>query len=112
MQTQSVNPEELFTSAIKDLGGAMHRREFHSAFSRLEEAANAGHVEALYELAVRTERFNENKEPSFNWCLKAAELGHPKAQKHVATMYRKGIGTPVNTSQADYWRHKADSPSH
>jgi TPR repeat protein len=112
MQTSPVNAEKLFQDAVSELAGAMHRREFHAAFTKLEEASKAGHIEALYQLAVGTETFNQNLEPSFNWCLQAAETGHKLAQEHIAEMYEKGRGTPKDTAKAVYWRQRAASNSH
>ncbi len=113
-QAATLPPEELYRQAISALGGAMHRRDYHAAFAMLQEAGETGHADALYELAVRTERFNEdpkNLVHSFNWCLKAAQLGHTKAQRHVANMYHRGHGTPRDTTQARYWRTRAAQPA-
>lgn len=107
--------EELFTKAMKDLGGAMHLRDFHKAFYILEALGKSGHAEAYYQLAVYTERVLQdeaNLKHSFNWALQAAQLGHVEAQFHVAQMFLQGRGTLQDQSQATEWHEIAMENSH
>ena len=46
-------------------------------------------------------------EEEFRAVKQAAENGNISAMEKLAEFYEKGIGTPVDSKAADYWRNKA-----
>ena len=76
------------------------------------KAAEQGHVEAQYKLAMKyTSDFNMTREDkmktSAKWMRKAAERGHPLAQGMLGIMYLHGEGVPKDGNEAVKWLTKA-----
>ena len=80
--------------------------DFDTALRMFRQAAELGDAEAQFELA---DVFRADNDPAtaFDWDIKAAERGYPKAQYNVAVCYRDGIGTSPNPGKQFYWYQKA-----
>ncbi len=77
------------------------QQESHPQPQALDGDANALNARGLkaydegnYDVAVR-------------YLRRAAEMGHPKAQNHLAVCYKLGRGVPQNDSSAVKWLHQA-----
>lgn len=78
----------------------------------LQEAADFGMAQAQFEMGKRFEKgVDEDLEKAFQWYLKAAEQGLPKAQGRVAFMYTFGKGTKEDVEAAKTWAEKAPKDS-
>ena len=64
-------------------------------------AAEQGHAESLYQLSRRYR--DKDDERAFNYCKRAAEIGHYKAMDRLGFMYCKGIGTEHDHDADQYW---------
>jgi TPR repeat protein len=80
----------------------------------LRRAAALGNADALYQLGVEHciggwEGLGVKRDRSegTEYILKAAELGHPGAQRDIAISYEKGDGVPKDPEKAIYWYRKA-----
>ncbi|ODV98589.1 hypothetical protein PACTADRAFT_184804 [Pachysolen tannophilus NRRL Y-2460] len=56
---------------------------------------------------VGTDRLEKNEKTAFEWAVKAAEVGLPKAQFAVGHFLEKGIGCGMNSDNANMWFVKA-----
>ena len=85
-------------------------RNFSSALDRFTKAAELGHVEALFHLAVMHEQ-GEGVPENFSHALglyrRAAELGYAVAQYDLAVMYTLGDRVAQDDSRAVYWYRRA-----
>lgn len=72
------------------------------------KAALGGHPESMLAMCawylVGADPFlPKDEQEAFEWALRAAKSGLPKAQYAVATFYDKGIGCLANTAEAQTW---------
>src|SRR5215471_12775975 len=96
--------------AIPSVNAAVRNGEFAQAANLLAKSAEAGNVEAQYQLAslYRLGRgLPQDDGLAFKWMKKAAERGHVRAQFNLAKMLLAGRGAPVDVVQAQTWLQKA-----
>jgi TPR repeat protein len=75
-------------------------------FEQLLQNANAGNVEAMFNLAevyYSGDRTPLNISEYFFWTKRAAESGHPTAMFNCAQAFRHGLGVEKNTSECFKW---------
>lgn len=80
--------------------------------SALRLAAEKGHPQAQYELAIRYISGNEfsiNDENAHQWLEKAAKQNHQAAQSYLAWMSMLGLGKEENQQEAAKWFFNARS---
>jgi TPR repeat protein len=80
------------------------------ALTYLRRAADAGHVDARYQLGLIYAGFmlGEVNEPAaLQWFLSAADAGHVHAQLEVALAYYNGKGTTIDRVSAARWYERA-----
>lgn len=76
-----------------------HIEQFSSSIHWLNEAANLGDLQAMYELGncyFEGLGVEENVQKAFEYYKKAAEEGHAHAANNLADMYLNGEGVSVN----------------
>ncbi|OON97706.1 MAG: hypothetical protein ATN31_01235 [Candidatus Epulonipiscioides saccharophilum] len=79
-------------------------------FNRYKEAAEAGHIGALYKLGRCYEDgigIETNLSVAITCYTRAAKNGNLRAQTHLATCYEKGIGVDRNLDTAFEWYVRA-----
>jgi TPR repeat protein len=76
---------------------------------RLEAAAGSGDLQSACNLAFAKlgERKVESYKEAFDWYLSAAKRGAPRAQYHLGKLYRDGLGTDANASNAAKWFYQS-----
>ncbi|CDR40212.1 CYFA0S04e05996g1_1 [Cyberlindnera fabianii] len=72
------------------------------------QAAVAGDPESMLSLCAwylmgNPPNLEKDNFEAFQWAIRAAKLGLPKAQSTVGHFYEKGIGCDVNLESAKYW---------
>ena len=85
------------------IDSAVRSGQFEQAATILKRAADAGNVEAQYELAAlyRLGRgVAQDDQQSFRWMKAAAEKGHQKAQLNLGRMLLTGRGASLDVAQA------------
>jgi len=85
-------------------------RDLEQAEMWLRKAADAGHTKAMTKLGLILLCHDPTEEQvceSFEWFLRAAELGNSSGMSSVATGYREGRGVPVDERKAADWFIKA-----
>ena len=65
-------------------------------------AAEQGHVEAECAMGMINFKFPTHREAA-RWFQRAAEKGHPSAQRHLAAMHENGFGVPKSLIEAYRW---------
>ncbi len=83
--------------------------------SRLQQRANAGEPQAMFEMAGRKlngSGMEADAAGSVGWYQKAAELNHREAQYGLATCYAFGLGTKQDYALAMPWYEKAAQQGH
>ena len=82
----------------------------------LERAAKEGDAQSQFELATQYDFGSDDtpKDPdkAVMWYRKAAEQNHPSALHNLGTMYRDGIGVPVDVETAAYLLGRAAEQDH
>lgn len=83
----------------------------NKSFEEIEEAANAGDVDAMEHLALiyldGDDEIEENPEKAYYWFLKCAESGNEEAMFNVGLFMAKGFGTKRDFAKAAEWMQKA-----
>ena len=69
-----------------------------------KQAAEQGHVDAQYSLAIYF--YGKKNNQAFYWCKMAAEQGLPMAQYTLGSYYC-GVGVVADTRKSIFWREKA-----
>jgi Sel1 repeat len=75
-----------------------------------EKAAEAGHVDAMAELALCYELgcgVTANDETALDWYIKAATAGHVTAKYAVGEAFEEARGVPQSDAEACLWYYKA-----
>jgi TPR repeat protein len=72
------------------------------------KAADQGHADAQFQMAVRTTPMSE----AAKWFRKAADQGHAAAQYWLALLYADGKGVVKDEAQAAEWFRKAAAAGH
>ena len=102
--------EELKTSAYEAGGAQLKGGDSTQAAQYFRDAAELGHVEAQFLLALCYEigtGVEESAAEAFYWYSKAAEQGHTSAQFNLAICYEKGRGVEQNQQEAICWYRKS-----
>ncbi len=89
----------------KEARGNTHS-DFQQSINWLQLAANAGHIDAEFNLGLhylKGEQVVKNMSSAYLWFSKAAKQGMPRAQFNLALMHEKGIGTSVNLKRSFKW---------
>ena len=97
-------------AGFEDGIAAYQANDLPLAYKEFREAAENGHVDSQYNLALMYEKgigtAKDEKEATV-WYRKAAARGNTFAQYNLAVMYENGRGTPVDYAQAHDWYRKA-----
>ena len=102
--------EKLKTSAYEAGGAQLKGGDSTQAAQYFRDAAELGHVEAQFLLALCYEigtGVEESAAEAFYWYSKAAEQGHTSAQFNLAICYEKGRGVEQNQQEAICWYRKS-----
>ncbi|WP_227546274.1 tetratricopeptide repeat protein [Moraxella catarrhalis] len=77
--------------------------DYAMAVREYQKAAELGHVEAMYNLAVayfQGDGVQQNYQKAHAWYQKAADMGHASAKYNLGSMYFYGQGVAANQSHA------------
>jgi TPR repeat protein/ferredoxin len=88
---------------------------YKKAMRFYKQAANTGHVEAMYDLGSMYEYgigINKNEKEAIRWYRKAADEGHAAAMFNLGYAYGRGEGVEQDDTQAVYWYRKAAEAGH
>ncbi|MEX2649561.1 MAG: tetratricopeptide repeat protein [Alphaproteobacteria bacterium] len=88
--------------------------DFAAAHAAFRELAQAGEVEAMYQLgtmSVAGEGTIANDSAAASWFRHAAERGHAEAQVRLGELYEQGRGVPLDYAAAATWYGKAAEQS-
>ena len=99
-----------YANALYYLAEISYHESPEDAFKHYRKAALAGHVVAMYDLAVcyRTGHgTNKNQRQEQRWLQKAAEHGHLYSMCDLAACYSCKPNTPHHDEQYRYWMHRA-----
>lgn len=86
--------------------GDSHGEELFAEFTRLQQAAETGEPQALFDFGAYFYH-QQNYAGARKWWSKAAEKGQVTAQIQLAMLYRDGDGGPENKVEAARWFGKA-----
>lgn len=89
---------------------AYSAEDYETAARRFLSAAERGHSEAQYCLALCYEKgtgVNKDLPEAVKWCRAAAEQGHGEAQLKLGTFYHDGRGVGKDWHEAAKWFRKA-----
>jgi TPR repeat protein len=81
-------------------------QEHQEALDLYRAAAAHGHPESQYRVAM-TLLEGHDLSGAAEWLLKAADQGHVKAMKQLASMYKDGRGVPKDETRAAKWYERA-----
>lgn len=99
-------PDELFEAGkIYD-----ELKKYRKAFECYKQAAQQGHIQAMYELVLCYDfpkGCKQDLSKAFQLCLDAAKKGLPEAMCRVGMYFENGTGTYKDTQQAIYWYNEA-----
>lgn len=96
-------------STIAEAERAYMDGNYELAIARFLPLAERGNVTAQYNLGVIYEDHLVDYESAFHWTQKAANQGDADAQIRLASMYKAGTGTQVNSEKAlSYYRLSAE----
>jgi hypothetical protein len=101
-------PHNLYTDANQ----AAHRGDHARAFALFREAAETGHADSQFNLALKYqngEGVRRNYSFALHWYFRAAEQGHPVAMNNIGVLVDRGNGVTPNNAQALGWFLKAAS---
>ncbi len=87
----------------------IEKKDYTSAFPLLKKAAEAGSLDAQYNLGIFYENaFGtiKNDSAAAYWFLKAARQGAAEAQFKVAYAYQMGVGLPKDVNKSFFWAQK------
>ncbi|MDH3514281.1 MAG: sel1 repeat family protein, partial [Gammaproteobacteria bacterium] len=90
-------------------------RDLETAISWYQKAADRGHADSEYRLAVGYAYgmgIARDEAKALSWLRRAANHGQKRAQKVLAQAYKEGrLGLAADPEQAQYWYDKANSGS-
>ena len=82
---------------------------------KLQDAADQGDVEAMFELAVRHDfgdGVQQHNDTANYWYFLAAKAGHPEAQYRLGDKYLHGDGVAQNDAEALKWLRLSADQGH
>jgi TPR repeat protein len=98
---------------LYEYGAGCFEKSAAKAAEWLERAVALGDVDAMYTLGGMYEFFNlestgeKSRARAFLHYEEAAQHGHPKAMKHLGSLYTKGSGVKSNIDMALRWYRRA-----
>lgn len=95
---------------FEDGVAAYGNRDYATAISRFEAAAEQGSDRAQYALGAmyhEGEGVPRNHETAVYWYTKAAQRGNVQAQYWLCIMYREAMGVPRDYAESLYWCTRA-----
>jgi TPR repeat protein len=99
-------PVTTLASPLEDGRAAAARGDFTAAIASLEQAAEAGSLEAETDLGLLYER-GAGAQPDLAearmWFLRAAEEGVPAAETNLARLYAEGLSVRADPAEAARW---------
>ena len=109
MASRSI-PEFQLKAANYYYDGVMTDKNKERYFELVQNAANQGDPQGLYELGEayfwgKGVKYNDSK--AFEYAKKAADLGNGDAMARVGYIYYEGVGIPKNYEEAAKWFQKA-----
>jgi SEL1 protein len=110
--SKAVDPEASYQKGLAKLYGTGGERQHVGAgLAMLEDAANAGSVEAAYDLAQFYDSHSHHRDwtKAFKWYGVAAAKGHAPSQSALAYMFETGIGTEEDTAKAVLYHYFAST---
>lgn len=115
-ETPSMSPQEMYDLALHyDSGTGGFDLDDQRAAECYRDAAQRGHIEAMYNLALmydNGEGMDEDNVAAVEWYAKAAEADYPAALNNLGIMYQNGEGVDVDAEQALEWYKKAANLGH
>ena len=85
-------------------------KKYYKSFECYEQAAQKGHIKAMYELVLCYDfpkGCKQDYSKAFELCLTLAKKGLPEAMYRVGMYFEHGIGTYKDTEMAIYWYNEA-----
>jgi len=103
---------EIMLESLRKTGRLPSPDQFPKNFAELLALAEKNRPTACYEAGVfylRGQGVRKNELEGARWILRAAELGHPRAQWHIADILEAGRYVPRDAEAAARWRetHRA-----
>jgi TPR repeat protein len=103
---------EIMLESLRKTGRLPSPDQYPKSFAELLELAEKNRPTACYETGVfylRGQGVRKNEPEGARWILRAAELGHPRAQWHIADILEAGRYVPRDAEAAARWRetHRA-----
>jgi TPR repeat protein len=103
---------EIMLESLRKNGQLPDPDQYPKNFAELLELARKDRPAACYEAGVfylRGQGVRKNEPEGARWILRAAELGHPRAQWHIADILEAGRYVPRDAEAAARWRetHRA-----
>jgi len=86
--------------------------DYARAFSLFQKAAETGHADSQFKLALQYQRgegVRRNYSFALHWYFRAAEKGHPIAMNNIGVLVDHGNGVRANNAQALGWFLRAAS---
>lgn len=104
------DPEAQISMARHYQDGDGVARDYNEAIRWYQKAVAQNSTNAMLDLGLLYWYRLNTPALAFEWCQRAAELGHSEAQWTLGKMYEEGVGVAKNPAQAVYWYKKADIP--
>lgn len=100
-----------YSSAQNKIGVEYEKQKKHTeAIKWFLKAAEQNNVDAFFKLAKKYysgEGVEKDMKIAFDYYLKAANLGHPKAEHNIGILYCYGIGVAADENEGIKWIKKA-----
>lgn len=98
---------EIMLESLRKTGRVPPRDQYPKSFAELLDLAAKDRPAACYEVGVfyiRGQGVRKNENEGARWILRAAELGNPRAQWHIAEIFEAGRYVPRDPDAAARWR--------
>lgn len=98
---------DIMLESLRKTGRIPMPKDYPNSFAELLQLAASDHATACYEAGVfyiRGQGVRKNETEGVRWILRAAELGNPRAQWHIAEILDAGRYVPRDAEAAARWR--------
>jgi uncharacterized protein len=98
---------EIMLESLRKTDRVPPRDQYPKSFAELLDLAAKDRPAACYEVGVfyiRGQGVRKNETEGVRWILRAAELGNPRAQWHIAEIFDAGRYVPRDAEAAARWR--------
>ena len=98
---------DIMLEFLRKTGRIPMPKDYPNSFAALLQEAANGRATACYEAGVfyiRGQGVRKNETEGVRWILRAAELGNPRAQWHIAEIFEAGRYVPRDAEAATRWR--------